>query len=194
MRLAMIATLTLCLGFSLPAIADDNDDDKDKTAAALNFKMTSIDGDEVNLADYQGKVVVMVNVASRCGMTPQYADLQELHEKYSDQGLAILGFPCNQFGGQEPGTEADIKTFCTENYGVEFDMFSKIEVNGDGQSPLYAHLTRLDTKPTGAGDVRWNFEKFVLDRKGNVIARYGSRTKPTSDEFIGVIEKALAEK
>ncbi len=191
MNYLFTVTLISLLAFGSQAVGDD--DEQSETATALNFKMKSIDGDEVNLADYQGKVLVMVNVASRCGMTPQYADLQQLHEKYADKGLAILGFPCNQFGGQEPGSEADIKQFCTDNYGVEFDMFSKIDVNGPNQAPLYAYLNGLDAEPKGAGDVRWNFEKYVLDRQGNVIARFGSRVKPSSDEFVGVIEQALQQ-
>ncbi len=191
MNYLFTVTLISLLAFGSQAVGDD--DEQSETAAALNFKMKSIDGDEVNLADYQGNVLVMVNVASRCGMTPQYADLQQLHEKYADKGLAILGFPCNQFGGQEPGSEADIKQFCTNNYGVEFDMFSKIDVNGPNQAALYAYLNGLDAEPKGAGDVRWNFEKYVLDRQGNVIARFGSRVKPSSDEFVGVIEQALQQ-
>ena len=159
--------------------------------AALNFTMKSLDGQDVELSKYAGKVVVFVNTASKCGMTPQYKQLQELHEKYAGKGLAIVGVPCNQIGKQEPGTAAEIATFCEKNYGVEFDMLAKIDVNGENQADLYKHLNSLDAKPKGAGDVRWNFEKFVLDRNGLVIARFGSRTKPDSDEFVKVIEGAL---
>ncbi len=167
--------------------------DSSDVPKALRFKMKSIDGEEVDLAKYAGKVIVIVNVASRCGMTPQYEDLQKLHEDYGDKGVVVLGFPCNQFGSQEPGSEADIKTFCSTKYGVTFDMFSKIDVKGDQASDLYKHLTEQDVKPQGSGPVKWNFEKFVLDQSGNVIARFGSRVKPSSKDFIEVIEKAVAE-
>ena len=161
--------------------------------AALNFTLKSIAGEDVNLAEYKGNVVVIVNTASKCGMTPQYKQLQELHEKYADKGVKVLGFPCNQFGGQEPGTEEDIQEFCTKNYGVTFDMFSKIDVNGDQATDLYKFLKAQDTQPKGAGDVRWNFEKFILDQDGNLIARFGSRVKPDSDEFMAVVKKAIGE-
>lgn len=161
--------------------------------AALNFTMKTLDGQDAALSKYAGKVVVFVNTASRCGMTPQYKQLEELHEKYADKGLAIVGVPCNQFGGQEPGTAEEIKTFCQTKYGVKFDMLAKVDVNGDEQADLYKYLTALDVKPKGKGDVGWNFEKFVIDRNGKVIARFGSRTKPDSEEFIKVIEGALRQ-
>lgn len=163
-------------------------------SAALNFKMKSLKGQEVDLSKYQGKVVLVVNVASACGLTPQYEQLQSLHKKYNDKGLAVLGFPCNQFGKQEPGSESEIAEFCKANYGVEFDMFSKVDVNGDGACPLYKHLTKLDTKPKGAGAVTWNFEKFLIDRKGNVVARFAPRTSPDDPEVVKAIEAALATK
>jgi len=158
---------------------------------SLRFTLKSIDGKDVNLADYQGKVIVIVNTASKCGMTPQYKDLQELHEKHAEEGLVILGFPCNQFGGQEPGSESQIVEFCSANYGVTFDMFSKVEVKGDGAHELFKYLTSQDVKPGGKGEVRWNFEKFVINRSGDVIARFGSRIKPSSPEFMSVIKEAL---
>lgn len=181
-----------------PATAADPKDDATKTGAvavpeALNFKMKSLDGKDVQLSGYAGKVVVFVNTASRCGLTPQYEQLQKLHEKYSEKGLAIIGVPCNQFGGQEPGTEAEIKAFCTKNYGVTFDMLAKVDVNGKDQADLYKYLTSLDLKPKGKGDVSWNFEKFVLDRDGKVIARFGPRTKPDSDEFVTIVEGAIGQ-
>ena len=160
--------------------------------AALDFTVKSIDGEEINMSKYLGKVVVVVNTASKCGMTPQYEQLQELHTKFKDQDVAVLGFPCNQFGGQEPGSEEDIKSFCSENYGVTFDMFSKIDVNGDNASELYKYLKSQTLKPKGEGDVRWNFEKFVIDKTGKPIARFSSRVKPDSDEFMAVIKKAAA--
>lgn len=165
-----------------------------KVPAALNFKMKSIDGEEVDLAQYQGKVVLVVNVASRCGMTPQYRDLQAMYEKYSDQGLVILGFPCNQFGKQEPGSESEIKEFCSTNYNVSFPLFAKIEVNGDGRSDLYRYLTGLDLQPKGKGDIGWNFEKFLIDRSGTVIGRFSSRANPSSPEIETMIVEALKAK
>lgn len=169
--------------------------EKTETAAkvppALDFEVKNINGEDVKMSKYAGKVVVVVNTASRCGFTPQYETLQKLYAQHKDAGLEVLGFPCNQFGAQEPGTEADIQTFCKENYGVEFPMFSKVDVNGDKQAPLFKHLTAQETKPKAAGKVRWNFEKFVLDRSGNVVARFGSRTAPDSDEFKSLIEKLL---
>jgi glutathione peroxidase len=160
--------------------------------SALDFNMESLDGKKTDLAKYQGKVVLIVNVASKCGLTPQYEQLQQLHEKYADKGLAILGFPCNQFAGQEPGTAAEIQEFCKKNYGVSFDLFAKVDVNGEKACDLYKMLTSLDTKPTGAGDISWNFEKFVLDRNGNVVGRFGPKTKPDAPEVVAVIEEQLA--
>ncbi len=163
-----------------------------KPPQALAYEMNSLTGKKVDLAKkYEGKVILVVNVASRCGLTPQYEALQELHEKYADKGLAVLGFPCNQFGGQEPGSAEDIQAFCKENYGVEFDMFAKIDVNGDKACDLYKHLTKLDTKPQGSGKISWNFEKFLIGRDGEVIARFSPRTKPTDKELVAKIEAAL---
>ena len=163
----------------------------DEVPAALNFTMKTLDGENVHLSKYQDKVVVFVNTASKCGFTRQYKQLQELHEKYGDQGLAIVGVPCNQFGGQEPGSEAEIKEFCQKNYGVTFDMLAKVDVNGDNQCDLYKFLNNQDTSPKGKGKVRWNFEKFVINRNGDVVARFGSNVSPDSSEFVKVIEQAL---
>jgi len=165
--------------------------DDAEPATALDFKLQDIDGKEVDLSKYKGKVVVLVNVASKCGMTSQYKQLQALHTKLGEQGVAVLGIPCNQFGGQEPGSEADIKTFCSTNYGVTFDMFSKVDVKGTGANPLFKYLSEQELQPKGAGDVAWNFEKFILDKTGKPIARFGSRVKPDDAEFMAVIETAL---
>ena len=135
----------------------------------------------------------MVNVASKCGLTPQYKALQKLHEEYAEQGLSILGFPANNFGKQEPGSDEDIATFCQKNYGVEFDMFSKISVAGEDQAPLYAFLTSEKTNPKFAGKIKWNFEKFLVNRDGEIIARFSPRTKPNAEEVIKAIEAALAQ-
>ena len=165
-----------------------------KVSKPLSFTMKSLNSKDVDLSTYQGKVVLIVNVASKCGLTPQYEQLQALHEKYADDGLAILGFPCNQFLSQEPGTAEQIREFCRVNYGVTFDMFAKVEVNGDGACDLYKTLTALDTEPVGPGKISWNFEKFVLGRNGEVVARFSPRTKPDAPEVIKVIEAELAKK
>ena len=165
-----------------------------KVPAALNFTLNSIDGTPVSLSRYQGNVVLMVNVASECGYTPQYAGLEELHRKYAPKGLRILGFPANDFGAQEPGTNPEISEFCKKNYGVEFDMFSKIVVRGSGQAPLYKFLTSTETNPKFAGQVDWNFEKFLIGRNGEVIGRFLSEVEPLSPQMVGAIENALAQK
>jgi glutathione peroxidase len=155
------------------------------------FKLKSIDGEEINLADYKGKVVLLVNVASKCGLTPQYEGLQALYEKYKDKGLVVVGVPANEFGGQEPGTDAQIKEFCKLNYDVTFPMLSKIVVKGQGIHPLYAHLTSKETNPKFAGDIAWNFTKFLVDRDGNVIARFEPREAPDSKKLVKAVEDAL---
>jgi glutathione peroxidase len=167
----------------------------EKSAAPLDQKMKTLDGKDVNLADkYKGKVVLLVNVASKCGNTPQYKPLEALHEKYKDEGLAIVGVPCNQFHNQEPGTAEDIAEFCQKNYGVKFDMLSKVDVNGDDACPLYKFLTSEETDPKFAGPIKWNFEKFLINRKGQVIARFAPKTQPDSPEVIAAIEAELANK
>ena len=162
--------------------------------AALNFTMNSLDGKPVDLAKYQGNVVLMVNVASQCGYTPQYEGLQELHKRYASRGLRLLGFPSNDFGQQEPGTNSEIADFCKKNYGVEFDMFSKISVVGKSKAPLYRYLTSAQTNPKFAGEIEWNFEKFLIGRNGQVIARFKSPVEPLSKEMTSAIEAALAAK
>jgi len=137
---------------------------------------------------------MMVNVASQCGLTPQYKQLEELHEKYAGKGLAVLGFPANEFGSQEPGTDAEIATFCKSKYDVKFDMFSKVVVKGDGQCPLYKFLTSKETDPKFAGDITWNFEKFLIGRNGEVVARFAPKVKPDSEEVLKAIEAELAKK
>lgn len=159
----------------------------DQTTLA-DFHATSLDGRDVDLADYQGKVVLVVNTASQCGFTPQLEGLQELQARYADQGFTVLGFPCDQFGHQEPGTEAEIGAFCQKNYGVEFPMFAKIEVNGDGAHPLFAWL-RSEKGGLLGSKVKWNFTKFLLGRDGRVLDRFGPTTKP--EKIAGDIEKAL---
>jgi glutathione peroxidase len=188
---AFAAAATLCLSAAIAA--DQADKDEKNAPAALNFQLNSLDGKEVELSKYNGKVVLVVNVASKCGLTPQYEQLQALHEKYAEKGLAILAFPCNQFGAQEPGTADEIRKFCTDKYRVSFDLFAKIDVNGDGACPLYKYLTSLDTKPTGKGKIGWNFEKFLINRQGEVAARFAPRTKPNDPEVLKVLETELAK-
>jgi glutathione peroxidase len=168
--------------------------DTSAIAPALRFTMKSLDGKDVNLAQYQGKVILMVNTASKCGNTPQYKPLEALYNKYADQGFVILGFPSNDFGHQEPGTDTQISEFCTKNYGVTFDMFSKVDVKGDNICDLYKFLTGPDTDKPFAGTITWNFEKFLIGRDGNVVARFKPKTQPNSDEVVGAIEAELAKK
>jgi glutathione peroxidase len=160
-------------------------------AGPLDFTVKDIDGHDVNLADYRGKVVMIVNVASKCGFTPQYTSLEKLYETYKDKGLVILGFPANNFHGQEPGSNADIKTFCTLKYNVSFPMMSKISVKGDDQAPLYRYLTGPGNAPFD-GDIGWNFTKFLVDRNGHVYARFPSKTRPDDPKVRGAIEAGLA--
>ncbi len=155
------------------------------------FKMDNIDGKAVELTKFKGQVLVVVNVASKCGLTPQYDGLEAMYKKYMDQGLSVLGFPANEFGGQEPGTNAEIKEFCTGKYKVTFPMFSKIVVKGEGIHPLYKWL--LDQTENKA-DIEWNFAKFVVGRDGKVIARFHPKTAPNDPALVAVIDKALATK
>jgi glutathione peroxidase len=166
----------------------------EKPSTPLNQTMKTLDGQDVNLADkYRGKVVLLVNVASKCGNTPQYKPLEGLHEKYGEKGLAIVGVPCNQFHAQEPGSDADISEFCTKNYGVKFDMMSKVDVNGDTACPLYKSLTSKDADPKFGGPITWNFEKFLFNRDGQLVARFTPKTQPDSLEVVSAIEAELAK-
>ena len=183
---------TLCaallgLGLLQAAAADDEKSD----SPVLKQKMDSLAGKEVDLSEYKGKVLLIVNTASRCGATPQYEDLQALHEKYSKDGLVVLGFPCNQFGKQEPGDSAEIATFCKKNYGVTFPMFAKVDVNGEDACELYKYLTSKEAYPQDAGKVNWNFEKFLVGRDGKVVKRFRTRVNPSSKPVIEAIEREL---
>ena len=162
--------------------------------ALYEIPLKRITGEDCTLNEYKGKVLLIVNVASKCGFTKQYAGLQKLYEKYGPRGLVVLGFPSNDFLGQEPGTAEEIQTFCKVNYGVTFDMFAKVNVKGKKACDLYKTLTALDTKPVGPGKISWNFEKFVVGRNGEVVARFSPRTKPDDPEVIKVIEAELAKK
>ncbi len=156
-----------------------------------DFTAKDIEGRERALSDFKGKALLVVNVASRCGLTPHYTELQELYKELGPRGLEVLGFPCNQFGAQEPGTEAEIKEFCSTKYDVAFPLFAKIDVNGPGRHALYDWLTSQKTAPDGPGDIVWNFAKFVIDRSGNVLARFSPPTKPSDPELRAAVEKAL---
>ena len=156
-----------------------------------DFQIRSIDGSSRSLADLRGKTVLVVNVASQCGLTPQYAGLEELQKTYGSRGFTVLGFPCNQFAGQEPGSEAEIEKFCSMTYGVTFPLASKIDVNGDARDPLYSWLTTQETTPDGAGDIKWNFAKFLVGPDGRVLHRYSPMVTPEDEGLRHDIEAAL---
>ena len=156
-----------------------------------DFSAKTIDGKTRNLSEYRGKIALIVNVASECGLTPQYRGLEELHEKYGARGLAVLGFPANEFGAQEPGSSEQIQSFCTTKYGVKFDMFEKVKVKGAGIDPLFAFLTSAETNPGLSGDIKWNFNKFLVGKNGELLARFEPQVEPTSAEVTAAIEKAL---
>ncbi|HZP51140.1 glutathione peroxidase [Actinocrinis sp.] len=156
-----------------------------------DIPLKALDGTPTSLGEHTDRAVLVVNVASKCGLTPQYSALEELHKAYSDQGFSVVGFPCNQFGGQEPGTAEEIQTFCSTTYGVTFPLFEKIDVNGADRSPVYAELTKTADAEGYTGDIRWNFEKFLLDGEGNVVARFGPRTEPDAPEVISAIKTLL---
>jgi glutathione peroxidase len=157
--------------------------------------MKSLTGKKIDLKQYRGKVLLIVNVASQCGATPQYGPLQQLHEKYGQAGLAVLGFPCNQFGAQEPGSEQEIARFCQKNYGVKFTMFNKINVNGEKAAPIYRYLTGKQSGLSGkdAGKVGWNFEKFLVSRDGHVVARFRTGVNPDDRAFLQAVQKELKQ-
>jgi glutathione peroxidase len=179
--------------FLLTCVSSIPAEDK-KVPAVLNFKMKSLDGKEVELSKYQGKVVLIVNVASECGYTPQYKGLQALHDKYAKDGLAVLGVPCNDFGGQEPGTSQQIAKFCDGKYGVKFDMLDKVAINGKEPAPLYKYLTAKETNPKFSGPIEWNFTKFLIAKNGDIVARFEPKVKPESAEVKKAIEAELKKK
>jgi glutathione peroxidase len=157
-----------------------------------DIDLTTLAGKPASLGDFAGSTVLVVNVASKCGLTPQYAGLQELHDRFAERGFTVAGFPCNQFGGQEPGTADEISEFCSVNYGVTFPMFAKLDVNGADRHPLYAELTDVADAEGNAGDVQWNFEKFLIDADGNVVGRFRPMTEPQAPELVAAIEEHLA--
>jgi len=157
-----------------------------------DFTLNSIDGQATPLSTFKGKVLLLVNVASRCGFTPQYAGLESLYEKYKDRGFVIVGIPANNFGAQEPGTNQEIKTFCSAKYHVSFPMMAKVSVKGDDITPLYAFLTDKSANPETGGEIGWNFTKFLVGPDGKIIARFDSKVEPESAEVTSAVEKALA--
>jgi glutathione peroxidase len=163
------------------------------TPASLDFEMKTLDGKALDLGQYAGKTVLVVNVASKCGYTGQYEGMQALYEKYKDKGLVVLGVPSNQFGGQEPGTAAEIAQFCSAKYDVTFPMTAKVDVKGKTATPFYQYLTKQETSPKGAGDVSWNFEKFLIGKDGTILGRYASSVEPEDETLVAAIEKDLAK-
>jgi glutathione peroxidase len=159
--------------------------------AITDLPLTRLDGEPTSLAEYKDKVVLLVNVASKCGLTPQYTGLQKLQETYGDRGFTVIGFPCNQFLGQEPGSAEEIQEFCSTTYGIDFPLLEKNDVNGDDQHPLYAELNQVADTKGYTGDIRWNFEKFLLAPGGEVVARYNPQVEPEDPQIVGDIEKNL---
>jgi len=190
-KLGVLLTLLTIAAIALNAGPGNEIPKGGKQAMIYSFALKSIDGKEVNLSQYRGKALLLVNVASQCGYTPQYEGLQKIYSKYKDRGLVVLGFPANNFGAQEPGTDQEIKTFCSTRYNVTFPMFSKISVKGPDQHPLYQYLTNVATNPKFAGEIKWNFNKFLVDKQGNIAARFDSKDAPESETVVGAIEKAL---
>jgi len=166
---------------------------EDHPKIIYDFTMKSIGGKEVPLSRYKGKVLLIVNVASQCGYTPQYEGLQKLFQEYKEKGLVVLGFPANNFGGQEPGSNKEIQQFCQTEYGVTFDMFEKISVKGDDQHPLYQYLTSAKINGELVGDIRWNFEKFLIGKNGDILSRYDKKVEPLSEQLVRDIENALGQ-
>jgi glutathione peroxidase len=181
----ILATLALAASLTVTAFAAPAN-------STYDFPLKSIDGKPTSLAEFKGKIVLLVNVASHCGFTPQYTALESVYEKYKSRGLVVVGIPANIFAGQEPGTNEEIKTFCTKKYNVSFPMMSKLSVAGDDKTPLYQFLTSNTTNPKFAGEIKWNFTKFLLDKNGNPIARFEPNVTPDSPEVTKAIEAALA--
>jgi len=186
-KLSLLVAAALVLSAANARAADA----KDKNV--YSFTMKDIDGKPADLSQYKGKVALVVNVASKCGYTPQYKNLEAVYEQYKDKGFEILAFPANEFKQQEPGSNAQIKEFCTSTYHTQFPLFSKIVVKGEGQAPLYQYLTSTEANPQTAGDIKWNFTKFLVSKDGKVVARFEPKVKPDDKEVIDAIEKELAK-
>jgi len=190
--LAISVVITGCNSVTLSNKSSSQVEAYDGSRSLWDIKVTDIDGNEFTLGKYKGNVLLIVNVASRCGYTPQYEGLQKIYEKYKDKGFYVLGFPANNFANQEPGTNEEIKEFCQTKYRVTFPMFAKISVKGDDIHPLYRFLTNKETNPNFAGEITWNFNKFLIDREGNVVARFSSKDAPESEAVTRKIEEYLA--
>ncbi len=190
----ILPVIALLSSVSSGEVKKESQKEQMQKTSIYDFTAADIDGNDANLADYKGKVLLIVNVASKCGFTPQYKGLQKLYSEYKDRGFEILAFPSNDFMGQEPGTNEQIKNFCQLNYQVSFPLFSKISVKGDKIHPLYRFLTEKSTNPEFAGKITWNFNKFLIDRKGSIANRFDSKTEPQSPELVKAIEKSLQEK
>jgi glutathione peroxidase len=186
-----MAVVAILLATAVSIQAGDNPSKGGNPSVIYDYTVKSIDGKPVKLDQFRGKALLLVNVASQCGYTPQYEGLQKIYSKYKDKGLVILGFPANNFGAQEPGTDQEIKTFCSTKYNVTFPMFSKISVKGSDKHPLYQFLTEEKTDPKFAGEISWNFNKFLVDKKGNIAARFDSKDTPESEKVVTAIEQAL---
>lgn len=200
-KLTLYVTLLAVSASSFTAAEDSKKTDEKKTASAeqkakhpiYGQTMKSLTGKDTKLAQFRGKVLLVVNTASECGATPQYDPLQGLHKKYEEKGLAVLGFPCNQFGSQEPGSNTEIATFCKQNYGVDFAMFGKVDVNGEKAAPIFSYLTSEESGLKKTGPIGWNFEKILISRTGKPVARFGTGVEPDSDEVVKAIEAELAK-
>ena len=160
-------------------------------SSLYDIPLKTLSGDDTSLSEHQGKAVLVVNVASKCGLTPQYEGLEKLHEQYADRGFSVVGFPCNQFKGQEPGTAEEIQEFCSMTYGVTFPLYEKVDVNGENRHPVYDVLTEVADAEGHAGDVRWNFEKFLLSPSGEVVARFGPLVAPEDENLVKAVESQL---
>jgi glutathione peroxidase len=195
-KLILLGIVVIIISSASLAVTRGNKSDGAKLTekSVLEFSLKNIKGQDVKLSEYSGKVLLLVNVASKCGFTPQYEGLENIYRKYKDQGLVVMGFPANNFLGQEPGTDEEILTFCTTRYNVTFPMFSKISVKGEKIHPLYRFLTSKETNPEFGGDISWNFNKFLVDRSGKIVDRFGTREKPESEKVVQSIERALIKK
>ncbi len=191
----LLGLILLCAVFAINIMTNVSDASSGlKAKSVLDFKMKNIEGKDVKLSKYKGKVILLVNTASKCGYTPQYEGLQKIYDKYKDQGFIILGFPANNFGAQEPGSNEEIKEFCTMKYKVTFPIFAKISVKGDDIDPLYSFLTSKETNPVFGGDITWNFNKFLVGANGKLLARFSSKDKPEGETVTKAIEEALPKK
>jgi glutathione peroxidase len=190
MRSSLYCSLILLILLSSVLVSQPKEQQAVDKKSIYDFTMKTIDGKEKSLADYKGEVLLVINVASECGNTPQYKDLEEVFEKYKGKGFRILAFPANNFGAQEPGTDQEIKAFCQSNYAVTFDLFSKISVKGDDQHSLYRYITKESPFP---GDVKWNFQKYLVDKQGNIVAMFPPKVKPSDKAFIEKIELLLGQ-